>query len=409
MIRSHTVSWSAGCSSTRIAWRTWAWFCPLVILGICLTSFPARGDDDEDKYLRIVEIIQNADSLSSKGNTGAALAKYTEAQAELQNFRRTYPDWNYGVVSYRSKYLAEKITACSQTPAAPAENHEPSATGGASTAGAQVKLLEAGAAPRQVLRLHPKPGGKQSVTMKIKMGMNMKMGEMENPAVKLPSMVMAMDVEVQEASSEGDIKYSLLLTDATVEPEEGVLPQTVEAIKTSLAGLKGLSGTGTVTSRGAGKGTEIKTPAGTDPQIQQAMDQLKQSFASLATPLPEEAVGPGAKWESKVPIKSQGMTFDQTTIYELVSIDGEKILAKTAVSQTASNQKIESPAMPGLKMDLTKMTGTGTGELSLDLNQILPQKAEMVSHTEVSMGMNVGAQKQVMNMKMDLNLQFEAK
>ena len=120
-----------------------------------------------------------------------------------------------------------------------------------------------------------------------------------------------------------------------------------------------MSGTGTISSRGFSKGIEFKAPPGADPQTRQIMDQMKDSFASLAAPLPEEAVGPGAKWEVRMPIKSQGMTIDQTATYELVSIEGESLTTKSTITQHAANQKIENPAMPGLKVDLTKMTGNG--------------------------------------------------
>ena len=38
-----------------------------------------------------------------------ALDQYIEAQGELQKFQKIYPDWNPKIVSFRLKYLAEKI------------------------------------------------------------------------------------------------------------------------------------------------------------------------------------------------------------------------------------------------------------------------------------------------------------
>ena len=67
---------------------------------------------------------------------------------------------------------------------------------------------------------------------------------------------------------------------------------------------------------------------------------MKGSFAHLAVPLPEEAVGPGAKWEVRMPIKTQGMTIDQTATYEVVSLEGERLATKSAVVQHAANQKV---------------------------------------------------------------------
>jgi hypothetical protein len=126
-------------------------------------------------------------------------------------------------------------------------------------------------------------------------------------------------------------------------------------------------------------------------------------------PFPEEPVGPGARWEVKLPLTTQGMTIDQTAIYEVVSLEGERLTTKSTIVQHATNQKIQNPAMPGLKMDLTKMVGNGTGQRTSDLTHLLPATGTGTVHSETSMSMNMGGQKQAMTMKMDVTLQFEAK
>jgi Family of unknown function (DUF6263) len=150
-------------------------------------------------------------------------------------------------------------------------------------------------------------------------------------------------------------------------------------------------------------------PADASPQALQAIEQIKDSFSRFAIPLPEQAVGAGAKWEVKMPIKSQGMTIDQTTKYQLVSIEGERLTAKTAATQSATHQKIENPAMPGMKADVNKMSGNGTGDVSLDLGKLLPEEGNGDLHTELSMEINMGGQKQPLEMKMDLKVHLEGK
>jgi hypothetical protein len=164
-----------------------------------------------------------------------------------------------------------------------------------------------------------------------------------------------------------------------------------------------------MSNRGFNKTTEMKAPAGADAQARQVLDQMKENLAKVLPPLPEEPAGPGAKWEAKMAIKSQGMTIDQTAIYELVSIEEEQVTARTTIAQRAANQKIQSPAMPALKLDLTKMVGNATGELTFDLAKIIPPQATLDNHSELSMNMNNAGQKQTMNMKLDLNVRIEAK
>jgi hypothetical protein len=103
------------------------------------------------------------------------------------------------------------------------------------------------------------------------------------------------------------------------------------------------------------------------------------------------------------------MTIDQTGTSELVSIEGERVTTKSTFTQRASNQKIESPAMPGLKMDLIKMVGTGTGESKFDLGKLLPSEGTTDLHSETDMAMNMGGQKQPISTKLDLNVRLESK
>jgi len=60
-------------------------------------------------------------------------------------------------------------------------------------------------------------------------------------------------------------------------------------------------------------------------------------------------------------------------------------------------------------MDLTKMTGKGAGEITLDLAKLLPAKGTADFHSETSMLMNMGGQKRAMTTKLDLDFHFEAK
>jgi hypothetical protein len=190
-----------------------------------------------------------------------------------------------------------------------------------------------------------------------------------------------------------------------------VIAQVAEAMKNAMAGMKGVGGTGTVSSRGIDKGTDIKAPEGADPQVNQFVNQMKEMMSRVAPPFPEEAVGAGAKWEIKMPIKSEGVSLSQTEAYELVSSDGERGSAKTSVTQTAANQKIPNPMMPGTKVDLTKLTGKGTVEFTFDLAQIAPPESSMEFHQDMTTSMTTSnsSQKQSTTRKTDLNLHIESK
>src|ERR1022692_343537 len=79
----------------------------------------ARAVAQDDEYIQIYGVIQDADALGNSSQTGEALAKYIDAQTSLQRFQRIYPDWNRQVIQYRLNYLAPRIAEMSaRTPVA---------------------------------------------------------------------------------------------------------------------------------------------------------------------------------------------------------------------------------------------------------------------------------------------------
>ena len=380
-------------------------FSPWVFILLLMASWPARAEEAEDHYLRVLKLIEQAESFHT--NSQASLAKFQQARLELQGLQKTYPTWNVKMVSYRSKYLAERIAALSAPPAPRDETASPETR--PDNSAALVKLLDPGAEPRKVLRLHPKPGDKQTLVLTMKVAKDTKLGEIQTPAIKLPVMTLTMDAIVKVVSAEGDITYETLISDVGIAEDPDVLPQVAELVKASLGSVKGLSGTGTMSNRGLNKGTDVKVPADAAPQTRQAMGQMKEAFAQMTLPLPAEAIGPGAKWEVKMPLESQGMKINQAATYELVSVEGDLLTVKSTVTQSASNQKVQNPVMPALKLDLKKMVGTGTSEVKVDLAQLLVSQGIIDSHAELSMEMNAGGQKQPVTEKTDVNVRVEAK
>lgn len=381
-------------------------FVVVTALFLAAVSLPAQTQTPDDQYLNILSLVDRADTLNEKKQGDLGKAKYTEAARILQQFRLRYPTWNPSVVSFRLNYLTTQINQLSQPSAPPsvAAISQPDARSTAGGASVAVKVLDAGAEPRKALRFQVKPGNQQSLISTIKSSRDMGVtGVMKEPTKKIP-----MTVTVKEVSADGDITYETLLGEISLEDDADVNPLMAGPMKALFEKLNGLTAVAVVSSRGLGKSAVVKTD-GLDAQTRQVVDQIKDSLASGTIPLPEEAVGPGAKWEVKRNVKLQGLTVVQTTTYELVSANGELIELKDTVTQSATNQKIESPMAPGMKVDVTKMTGTGKGSATLDLMQLLPTKSTSEMHTELSASMTLGGQKQAIVIKSDESTVMEAK
>ena len=89
----------------------------------------------EEQYVQVYNLIQDADAAVSSETPILALNKYLRAQGELQKFQKVYPDWNGRIVNFRLNYLAAKIADLSgrapavipsnTTPVAPAVKAAP--------------------------------------------------------------------------------------------------------------------------------------------------------------------------------------------------------------------------------------------------------------------------------------------
>jgi hypothetical protein len=391
--------------------------CGVAILVLLFASHTALAESIADQYLRIYGMVEEADALQAKGDTAKALPKYQEVRAALILFQRDNRDWNPKLVAYRLNYLAQKVAALSAPPPGPAATNvspstkegQPPPKAAPAAPAVEVKLIEPGAEPRKELRFHPKPGSQQNAALTMHITLDTTIGEMPSQTVKMPAIKLAPQFTVKSVAEDGEISYEVVVREASVAEEAGGIPAVLEAIKGAVTGMQGLSGTGTLSSRGISKGLQLNVSATKDPQTRQLIDQIQQALVGLAVPLPQEAIGPGAKWEVKMPIKSQDVRVDQTVTYELGSLDGERLTLKSAATQSAANQKVPSAMMPGLKLNLIKLAGKGSGTSTADLAQIFPLERIVEVHSEQSLTMDAGGQPQPMTIKTDVKLRFEAK
>lgn len=364
----------------------------------------------EDNYFNIMGLFRHADKLVAKGETQQAHADYLKAERELQIFQRANPNWQQEIVNFRLNYLARKVRATAPQPAT--VKSQPSAAKPAAAPAKTilpVKVLTAGSQPRKFLSLHPKVGDKQTLDMTMKMAMNVSFAGHQRPPVNIPPMTTTMTVEVKDISTNGDIHYSLSYDDLSLAADTNTPPAVVAAMKTALGSIKGMTSTGVMTSQGLVKSMHANLPAGMPRQLSQVLGQMKESFSSACVPLPDEPIGPGAKWKHTVKIKSQGITMEQTATYELVSIDGDSIKLNSTLSLSAPHQEVHNPAMPGLKLEVSRLTGAGTGKTTVNLARIMPQSASMTENTDMAMSVNMGQKKQDMAMKMNVQISMETK
>ena len=66
---------------------------PLVLLSVFMLFLAPllRADEPNDQFVRIYNLIQEADALNENGRSDQAIQKYLEAELELKTLRKSHP------------------------------------------------------------------------------------------------------------------------------------------------------------------------------------------------------------------------------------------------------------------------------------------------------------------------------
>jgi hypothetical protein len=240
----------------------------------------------------------------------------------------------------------------------------------------QLELLSVGAEPRQELRFKPKANTQQTMTMTMNMDVATSFSGQAMPKVKIPATVMKMEVAVTQVDANGDIHSQFAYTDADVVADSSVPPEMLNAIRTSIKKMVGLKGTSICDHRGQIKSSNFVLPEGSDPITKQLLDQVSNSFGQFASPVPQEAVGMGAKWRVSYALKLGGINVNQTAIYELVSLKDNVATFNIALEQQANAQKLTLPGLPSeANISLKSLTSQGQGQMILPLDAVMPSSS----------------------------------
>lgn len=267
---------------------------------------------------------------------------------------------------------------------------------------ATVTLSSAGAEPRVPLRFKVAAGQKEAFLMTMTMGLAMNMEGMSMP-MDMPTMKMSAETTVTNVAPNGDITYEMAFTKVEVEAAPGADPAMAQMLQAGAGELTSIKGLVTMSSRGINKSTTLNLEKITDPAMKQMLTGMSGQFESLSMPMPEEAVGVGAKWEVRQATNSGGATIFQKVLCEVVSIDANGATIKAQVEQTAPPQSVANPAAPGMTMNIEKVTGKGAGTTTFKFANLSPT-SEMTSSTTLDAAVDMGGQ--TMKMAVTTNIKM---
>lgn len=265
----------------------------------------------------------------------------------------------------------------------------------------RIKLLDAGPAATEVMRLHPAAGQRETLEMTMGMEMKLRSGAKAMPSVALPTNRITFVVEVERVEADS-IVVRHAVEAYEVEPRPGTPATLVEQVRSSVAPLEQYRAVMRMDPRGAVLGGEAEIPRDLPASVHQAMQQMSESLGQVAVPLPEEAVGPGARWRTTQDLEQGGMKLRQRGEYRLTSREGDRATLEVSLEQTLLDPEIEPPGMLGAKARVSRFTSSGQGTIELDLGHLAPTRFDM--SVELSMAMDVTAMGQSQSLDMDTTI-----
>jgi hypothetical protein len=265
----------------------------------------------------------------------------------------------------------------------------------------QIQLLNLGAEPRQQLRLKPILGVSKTTTMIVKMEMGVATADKSLNVNKVPTMVLTIETKATKIDSNGDIHYDFSYANVDIASDASNLSTAaLDAMRASVKKLVGLKGSFIMDSRGTHKGGDFILPQGADNNFKQIVQNMSKSLQQLASPLPIEAVGKGAKWRISYPSNEGGMNLNQTATYELISLQDGIATLKTSVEQQATPQNLTSPQLPaGSTVALKSFASQGQGEVIMRLDQLMPVRSVVSINSNTEMTVKVAGNPEELTMK----------
>jgi hypothetical protein len=232
----------------------------------------------------------------------------------------------------------------------------------------EVTVLDRGASPRRELRYDLPLGTTQTLEFRTYTDISQRIGKRIARGGS-PNITFTIVATVTDVAPTGDLRIDYRYDDVDVtQTSTGNTEQTRELVEQ----IVGLTGSITITDTGEALASSQQIPDGVDPEVQTLLEQVGTQTSQLAAPLPEPAMGVGARWRVAQQPELGGIQFTQTAVYTLERRSGSKVVLSSKVTQRARRQEF-TPAGADEALVLLSSKGEGTGDTTLQLaKQPLP-------------------------------------
>jgi hypothetical protein len=251
-------------------------------------------------------------------------------------------------------------TSTSTTTAPPVAKTEP------------VEVLDAGAEPRQALRVAYTEGDKATVTFTSDFAVTQKSAG-RTQRLDSPPIAQTLAYTVGRVTDDGAELTIRIEAIAAKGKGTGLTDEELRALDDELAPLVGVEATGTVTSLGELEDLSFDLPAGLSDAVKTQLTALESQLPTLGPALPSEPVGVGASWRSTSTSSAGGAEIETVTTFTATAIDEHHVAYTATIATSAAPQDV---ALSGLakgttaRLTSSDLAGTTTGALGLDQVQM---------------------------------------
>jgi Family of unknown function (DUF6263) len=267
----------------------------------------------------------------------------------------------------------------------------------------EIEVLDAGAAPREALRLAPSPGASEQVAMTLHLGIELS-GESDR-TIKTPPLRATIAAALQDVTPNGDLHATFSYPAFEVLKGDGASARQRRETERALSGLSGLSGELTLTPRGALVDSKLDIPPDLDPSLTALLDQLRDQFRDLTVPLPEPEIGVGARWRATTQLTINDIQTRQVFEYRLKKRTDSTLELDVRGTQTAKPQTVDSPG--GVKLRVKSYKTTIRGATTMDLTHLLPVTSRIRASADQTFDVRARGESGEVRQQLDLRVEVK--
>jgi hypothetical protein len=264
-----------------------------------------------------------------------------------------------------------------------------------------VTLRDPGREPRRELRYAWKVEQKEQMAILLKTAVSAQTANAHQD-VPFPALHVVVAIDPQSVSPDGDLRFAWRVTSAETDADAAAPAQLAQGWAAQLVPVEHLAGTGTVTSRGLSRGVTLTAgsagDAGPDAEM---VSQVEQMLRDACAPLPEEAVGKGARWEKLSTLDAKNGHAAQTDTFTLADLQGDKGVLDDNLAQTAYPTTPASPA-PVATARVDSLLTSGAAKFHFDLGRLV---ADFQFDGTTSMALTAPSNRMNMVMRLGITVQ----